>query len=263
MDLGIRNRTAVVLASSRGLGRGCAERLAEAGCRLALCARSRDSLERTAEELKRKYDVPVLAQTVDVTVSEDRNRFLEAARKEYGALDIMVINSGGPPAGTIEELPETAWREAAASTLYVAVDWARAVLPDMKKNRWGRILFIESYSIKQPVDGLVLSNTMRAGVAGFAKTLSREVAADGILIHVVCPGSHNTDRLRALAEKKAEASGKTPEGVLASMASEIPVGRLGTPGEFGNVIAFLASERASYLTGTTIQVDGGLSRGLL
>ncbi|MHC4606169.1 MAG: SDR family oxidoreductase, partial [Planctomycetota bacterium] len=180
-----------------------------------------------------------------------------------GAIDILVVNCGGPPPGAGLDVPPEEWPRAVQSTLLPAIDWTNAVIPVMSKKKWGRIVVIMSISIKQPIDGLILSNTMRAGVAGFAKSISRELAPRGILINVVCPGSHRTDRLQALAEKRAKDAGIPLDEQWKLMAGEIPVGRLGTPEEFGNVVAFLASERASYVTGTTIQVDGGLYRGLL
>ncbi len=263
MDLGLKDKVAVVLAASKGMGKASAMALAEEGCNVAMCARGEEALESARKEIEARTGKTVLAIPADVEKKEDRERFLDAVLKEFGTIHILVTNCGGPPPGLGMDLPEEEWEKAVQSTLLVPIHWTRAVAPLMIKQKWGRILNIMSISIKQPIPGLILSNTMRPGVAGFAKSMARELAPHGILVNTLCPGSTRTDRLRALAEKRAADSSTTVDAQWRKMEEEIPLGRIGTPEEFAAMVAFLASERASYVTGTTIQVDGGLYSGLL
>lgn len=263
MDLGLTDKVAVVLASSKGMGRASAELLAREGCRLAICARTRKDIEKAAREIREATGRPVLAEAIDVEDRAAMKRFLDAVLGEYGGVDILVTNCGGPPPGPPLEFTDEDWDAAVTSTLMVAVNWARAVAPVMKKRGWGRILNITSVAVKQPIDGLILSNTMRAGVIGFAKSMSRELASHGITVNNLCPGMILTDRLRALAERRAKDGKTTIDEVFRRMAADIPIGRVGTPEEFAAAVAFLAGEPARYITGATIQVDGGVVRGLL
>jgi 3-oxoacyl-[acyl-carrier protein] reductase len=263
MDLGLKNKVALVVASSRGLGRAVAEELAAEGASLLLCARDAEVLTETAAAIAETSGVHVLAVPADVTVIDDIKRLVEAGIDRFGQIDILVTNAGGPPAGTFDQLSREQWDEAIKLTLLSAVELARQVLPGMKERRWGRIINITSIAVKQPVDGLLLSNSVRAGLTGFARTLANEVAAQGITVNNVMPGYTRTERLVELLEFLAQKQGITIEEVRATWEKEIPMARLGEPPELAATIAFLASERASYITGTSIQVDGGWIRSLL
>lgn len=262
MELGIKDRVAVVMAASKGLGRACAQALAAEGCKVALCARGEKDLERAAREISAASGAAVHAEALDVIDDAARERFLKNTEIKLGPVDILVVNGGGPPHGAAAAVTDEEIAGAAASTLLPKIKWARAALPGMRSRKWGRILFVESTSVKQPIDGLALSNTMRAGVAGFAKTLATEVAADGVLVNMVLPGSTDTDRLRALMAHRAEQAGVSVEAATAAYGKRTPLGRIARAEEFGAVVAFLASEKASYVTGAVIPVDGGLCAGL-
>ncbi|HTF57921.1 MAG TPA: SDR family oxidoreductase [Planctomycetota bacterium] len=263
MDFAIRDRVAVVLAASKGMGFAVASGLAREGCRVAMCARRKPDLERAARVIEDDTGRPVFRRALDVTKRASIRPFLAAVEREAGPPDILIVNSGGPPPGTALEVRDRDVDGSVRSTLLVAVDWMRAVAPGMIRRKWGRIVAIESTSIKAPIDTLALSNTMRAGVAGFAKSLAREVAPHGVTVNVLCPGMIRTDRLKALAEGRAKKARTTVEEIFRRMAAEIPVGRIGTPEEFAAAAVFLASVPARYITGTVIQVDGGAYRGLL
>jgi len=263
MDLGIKNKVAVVMAGSKGLGRACAEALAAEGCRIALCARGKEDLAEAAKAIGDAYGVAVHAENFDVASDEARDRFLKNAEERLGPADILIVNSGGPAHGSALEVSDAQIDDAVLSTLTAKIRWVRAVVPGMRARKWGRVLLVESTSDKQPIDGLALSNTMRAGVAGFAKTLATEVAPDGVLVNLVLPGSTDTDRLKALMVSRAQAAGISVEQARAAYGKRTPLGRIARPEEFGAVVAFLASERASYVTGSVISVDGGLCAGLL
>jgi 3-oxoacyl-[acyl-carrier protein] reductase len=263
MDLGLKNKVALVVASSRGLGRAVAEELAAEGASLLLCARDAQTLTETAASIAVCSGAHVLAVPADVTVIEDIKRLVEAGIERFGRIDILVTNAGGPPAGTFDQLTREQWDEAIKLTLLSAVELARQVLPGMRERRWGRIINITSIAVKQPVDGLLLSNSLRAGLTGFARTLANEVASEGITVNNVMPGYTRTERLVELLEFLAQKQGTSIEEVRGTWEKEIPMGRLGEPPELAATIAFLASERASYITGTSIQVDGGWIRSLL
>lgn len=263
MDLGLKNKVALVAAGSRGLGRAVAEELAAEGASLLLCARDAQTLAETAAAIAESSGAHVLAVPADVTVINDITRLVEAGIERFGQIDILVTNAGGPPAGTFDKLTREQWDEAIKLTLLSAVELARQVLPGMKERRWGRIINITSIAVKQPVDGLLLSNSLRAGLTGFARTLANEVAPDGITVNNVLPGYTRTERLEHLVEFMAEKQGVSVDDFRGTWEKEIPMGRLGDPRELAATIAFLASERASYITGTSIQVDGGWIRSLL
>jgi 3-oxoacyl-[acyl-carrier protein] reductase len=262
MDLGLKGRVALVAAASRGLGRAVAEELAAEGASLVLCARGAKALEETREHIVASSGASVLALTADVSVPDEIARVVAAAREQFGRIDILVTNAGGPPAGRIETLSREQWEAAARLTLFSAIELAQQVLPGMKERQWGRILNITSISVKQPVENLVLSNSLRAGVTGFARTLANEVAAFGITVNNILPGYTRTERVQELAGMMAEKEGITAEEFTARWEREIPMKRLGEPREFAALAAFLVSERASYITGTSIQVDGGWIRSL-
>ncbi len=262
MDLGLKGKTAVVAAASKGLGRACAQGLAAEGARVTMCARSEADLLLAAGEVRDKTNAEVLAIPADVTRLADIERLVAKTVEAFGGVDILVANAGGPPAGRFDQMSDAEWQAAFELTLLSTVRLIREVLPYMRKNRWGRILSIQSSSVKQPIDGLILSNGIRPGVAGMSKTLAAELGKDNILINTVCPGRILTDRLRSNLVRRAREAGKSVEEYLPTAAAEIPLGRIGSSEEFANVVVFLASERASYVTGATIQVDGGLVRGL-
>jgi 3-oxoacyl-[acyl-carrier protein] reductase len=263
MDLGLKGRIAIVAAASQGLGRAVAEELAREGCHVAICARTPEPLERTASEIESVSGRRVFRRALDVVNFEAVSSFVEAVEKEYGRIDICVTNAGGPPAKKFLDITMDEWRTAVDLTLLSTVYFAREVLPRMQKNRWGRLLTITSVSVKQPINGLLLSNSLRAAVAGLAKTLANEFGASGITVNNVCPGYTLTERLDELAEKQARIGGVPRDQIFETWSSEIPIGRLARPEEFAALVAFLASERASSINGTTIAVDGGWVKSLL
>jgi 3-oxoacyl-[acyl-carrier protein] reductase len=262
MDLGLKGKVALVAAASRGLGRAVAEELAVEGASLVLCARGVEALNATRDQIAQQTGAAIVAVPADVTVPEDVARVVATAREQFGRIDILVTNAGGPPAGKFESLTREQWEAATRLTLYSAIELTRQVLPDMKERRWGRILNITSIAVKQPVENLMLSNSLRAGVTGFARTLAHELAADGITVNNILPGYTRTERVAELANMMAEKEGISPADFTAKWEREIPMRRLGEPREFAALAAFLVSERASYITGTSIQVDGGWIRSL-
>ena len=262
MDLGLRDKVAFVAAGSRGLGRAVAEELASEGCRLIICSRDRDVLSATADEIASEHGVEVMAEPIDLSVRGSATTLVESAVARFGRVDVMVTNTGGPPAGPFESHSQEAWDQAVRQNLDSVVELCRAVLPGMKAQKWGRILNVTSIAVKQPVDGLILSNSIRAAVTGFARTLANEVASFGVTINNVLPGYTRTQRLEELARGLASGRGCEPADVFAEWEAVIPLGRVGDPREFAAVVAFLASTRASYVTGSSIAVDGGHVRGL-
>jgi 3-oxoacyl-[acyl-carrier protein] reductase len=263
MDLGLKNKVALVAASSRGLGRAVAEELANEGASLILCARDAQALDETQDAIVRGNATQVLAVPADVSMASDVKRVVDAGIERFGQIDILVTNAGGPPAGTFEQVTPEQWEQAVRLTLFSAIELARHVLPGMKAQGWGRILNITSIAVKQPVENLMLSNSLRAGVTGFARTLANEVAAAGITVNNIMPGYTRTERVEELATMMAEKQGISSAEFKARWEQEIPMKRLGEPREFAALAAFLVSERASYITGTSIQVDGGWIRSLL
>jgi 3-oxoacyl-[acyl-carrier protein] reductase len=263
MDLGLRGRAAIVAAASTGLGRAVARQLAQEGARVAICARTAADIEKTGEEIRREAETEVYAQALDVRDAESVARFVAEVEKRFGKVEICVTNSGGPPSKPFAERKVEDWRAAVDLLLMSAVNFARETLPRMKKNGWGRFITITSYAVKQPVDGLLLSNSVRAAVTGLARTLANEYAAHGITVNNVCPGYTGTERLGELAETISARTGMAREEVFEGWKKQIPAGRIGTPEELAAVVTFLASERASYVNGTSIAVDGGIVRGLL
>ena len=263
MDLGLKGRVAVVAGSSQGLGRAIADALAAEGADLVVNSRSIEKLERVKREIEEATDARVEAVARDLTTPDGPAELVEEAVAHFGRVDILVTNTGGPPAGLFEDHGPDVWREAIAQNFESVVNLVRAALPGMKERRWGRIVNVTSISVKQPVAGLILSNSLRAGVTGFAKTISNEVAEYDITVNNVLPGYTRTERLIHLAESVAERAGTTIEGAYEGWASEIPMGRLGEPAEIGAVTAFLCSEQASYVTGQSLAVDGGWIKGLI
>jgi len=261
MDLGLKGKVAAVLGASAGIGLGCAQALAEEGASLAVCGRRRAEIERAGKNLSAKTQV--LAEDCDVTDPASMARFLAAVQKRYGRLDILINNCGGPKPGTFSDpLVEKDWAEAFERCLMQVVRWTKAVAPGMAERRWGRVVNIVSTSVKEPIDGLLLSSSLRPGVIGFSKTAAREMAAHNVLINSILPGSILTERTRELAAERSKTLGISEEAFLNKKAEAVPLGRMGTLREIGDVAAFLCSERASYVTGAVFVVDGGLLRSI-
>ena len=254
MNLGLKGKTAIVMAASKGLGKASARALAMEGAHVVIGARDKETLEKTAEQIKNESGSKILAVPTDVTKPHDLETIVTKTIQEFGTVDILVNNAGGPPAGKFEELTDKQWQQAFELNLLSTVRLIRLILPYMKKNRNGRIINMVSISAKQPVENLILSNSIRAGVVGMAKTLSDEVAPNNITINNILTGNFLTDRIKHLYPTKEE---------LDTVTNAIPLKRLGKPEEFGALVAFLGSEQAAFITGTSIQIDGGLVRSLL
>jgi len=263
MDLGLKGRVAIVAAASTGLGRAVARELSKEGAKVAVCARTGPTLEKTANEIHKETGGEIFHKTVDVTKESEVAAFVAATVQRFGKIDICVTNSGGPPSKLFADTRPEDWRSAVDLLLLSTVYFARETLPRMKKNGWGRFITITSTTVKQPVDGLLLSNSVRSAVSGLAKTLASEYARFGITVNNVCPGYTGTDRLNELSEAIAARNKTSVEEVVDEWKKEIPAGRIGTPEEFASVVTFLASERASYVNGVSIAIDGGIVRGML
>ncbi len=263
MDLGLRGKVALVCAASKGLGRAVARELAAEGAKVAICARNAGALGTARQAIAAETGAEVLAVAADVARVEDIERVVGATLASFGRVDVLVNNNGGPPPGRFEAFDAAAWQAAARLTLFSALEFTRRLLPGMKERRWGRVLNITSIAVKQPIDNLMLSNSLRAAVTGWARTLANEVAADGITVNNLMPGYTRTERVEELAELAVEKEGITIAEYYERLGREIPVGRIGEPREFAALAAFLASDRAGYITGQSIAVDGGWIRGLL
>jgi 3-oxoacyl-[acyl-carrier protein] reductase len=263
MDLGLRGKVALVAASSTGLGRAVAEELAREGANLVLCARGEERLVVTAQAIRSETGVRVETVAADLSDMRAVQNVSDAALRLFGRVDVLVTNAGGPPAGPFESHSHETWQAAVRQNLDSVVELVRAVLPGMKERRWGRIINVTSIAVKQPVDGLILSNSVRAAVTGFARTLANEVASFGVTVNNVMPGYTRTQRVEDLAARNAAMRDSSPAAELALFERQIPMARLGEPAEFAAMVAFLASERASYTTGASIPVDGGWIRALV
>jgi 3-oxoacyl-[acyl-carrier protein] reductase len=259
MDLGIAGKRAIVTAASKGFGRATAQGLAAEGCGIVMCARGRETLEQAAGAIREQSGAAVHTVIADVSTEEGCLAVVDCAQRELGGVDILVCNTGGPPKGSFGDLDDAAWRDAVESTLMNVVRLVRLVAPGMKQQRWGRICNIASMTAHQPLKGLTASNALRPGIVGLAKDLADELGPYGVNVSNVLPGWHLTDRLLTLAGTddldKAQAH-------FASVREEIPLGRLGRPEELAAAVVFLCSERASFITGTSLVVDGGHCRGL-
>ncbi|MFH0786830.1 MAG: SDR family oxidoreductase [Pseudomonadota bacterium] len=263
MDLGLKDRVALVCGASQGLGKAVALGLAREGARLAICSRNKANILRAAAEIAQSTGVEIKGISADLSRTEEAVRFFKEALGHFGRVDILVTNAGGPPSLPFDEISDNHWRSAFDLTLMSAVTLIREVLPVMQARRFGRIINLTSVAVKQPIDGLILSNTLRAGLIGLAKTLSNTYASENILINNVCPGYTLTERVSELSKVVAGRQGIDPEKVIREWESQIPLGRLGRPEELADLVVFLASERAGYITGVTIQVDGGYFKGLM
>jgi 3-oxoacyl-[acyl-carrier protein] reductase len=262
MDLGLKDRVAIVAGASKGLGNAIALGLAREGANVALCARSAERLTETAKLIEEKYQVAALPIAADLRNASDVERVVDSTVKKFNRVDILLNNAGGPPPKSFEESTPEDWQRAVELNFLAGMRLIQLVLPHMKTRRWGRIINILSSGLKQPIDGLIQSNAARAAVAGAAKTLSREVAAYGILVNNVCPGRIQTERVDEVDAASARRKGMSADEVRRESCREIPMGRYGQPEEFANAVVFLASECASYITGTTLQIDGGYIRSL-
>ncbi|MCB9385146.1 MAG: SDR family oxidoreductase [Bryobacterales bacterium] len=262
MDLGIRNRAAIVAASSRGMGRAVAEALAAEGVRVAMCSRDAGAIDQAAREVRERHGVETFAKAVDLTDPSQVETFAAEARQALGPLTICVANCGGPPMGKFEDFSLDDWRSAFELSFVSTLSLIRATLPDMKAANWGRVVSITSVSVKQPIDGLILSNAIRGSVVGLMKSLANEYGKHNILFNNVGPGLTATERLLTNADKRAAAEGRSREEILTAMTAAAPLGRVAQPEEFASVVAFLCSEGASYVTGSSLMVDGGLVKSI-
>src|SRR5258706_1325533 len=262
METGLKNRVAIVAASSQGIGRATAEAFAAEGCRVAICARDKESLNAAADKIRAQHNTEVLAEPFDVTDPAAVRDFVNAVVQRFGSADICVTNAGGPPAKGFLPTTMDEWQRAVDANFMSVVYFAHQVIPHMQKKKWGRILTITSVSTKQPVPDLVYSNAVRTAVVGLVKSLANEFGKDGVLVNNVGPGFTATDRLKELAHSRSAALGKTEKEMFESWGADTALKRLGEPHELADTIVWLAGERASYITGQLILVDGGLYKGL-
>jgi 3-oxoacyl-[acyl-carrier protein] reductase len=262
MDLGLKNRVALIAASSQGLGLATAEAFAAEGCRVAMCARNQQTLAAAAAKIRKQHNAEVFAEALDVADSAAVAEFVAAVANKFGSVDICVTNAGGPPAKGFLATTLDDWQRALELNFLSTVYFAREVIPHMQRNHWGRIVTITSITTKQPVADLVLSNAVRAAVVGLVKSLANEFGKDGILVNNVGPGFTATDRLKELAKARSSATGKNEQEIFDAWAADAPLKRLGEPRELAETVVWLASERASYVTGQTVLVDGGMYKGL-
>ncbi len=262
MDFRLKGKRAIVMAASRGLGYASALGLAREGCHLVICSRDQARIDTAADTIRRETGARVKALIADVSSATEAKRLVETAVAEYGGLEIVVHNAGGPPAGETLAMSEEQWQKAFEQNLLSFTRIVHAAAPEMKKAGYGRVLTIASSSIKQPIPNLALSNALRAGVWGLAKTLSRELGPQGILVNVIAPGRIDTERIAELDQANAQKSGKPVEEVRKASVGTIPLGRLGRPEELANLVVFLASEAGSYISGQAIMVDGAAGNAL-
>ena len=263
MDLELKGKVAIIGGASKGLGRACAEVLAAEGAKVVICSRTAADLERAAQEIKAKTGADVYVYAGDLEQHATIQALVATAVKQYGRLDILVNNSGGPPLAKSLTATEEQWATAVQRSLLYFARMSREAIPHLKKQGGGRIINILASTVYQPIPNLALSGATRMGVIAFAKSLADEVGRDGILVNNVCPGSLLSERMLGNVTARAKELGITLEAALAQRAEETSIGRIGDPKELANLVAFLASGKASYITGTTIRVDGGLVRSVM
>jgi 3-oxoacyl-[acyl-carrier protein] reductase len=263
MDLGLKNKVAVVGGASKGIGKAAAFGFAREGANVVVCARDPEQLNNTADEIRRETGAEVLAVPGDLSQAAATEQCIDKAVERFGTVHVLVANTGGPPLGGFSNMSDADWEKAFSLNFLSTVRLIRQALPYMEKQKWGRIISVMSMSVKEPIDGLILSNGVRPAVVGMAKTLSREIGKHNITVNTVLPGRILTDRLRGGIAARAQRANKSFDDALKDSTSDVPLGRIGDPQELANVVVFLASEAASYVNGVSIQVDGGLIRGLL
>jgi len=263
MDLGLQGKVALVAGASQGMGKAIGMGFAAEGAKVSICARGAEGLNKTADEIRKSTGGEVVATPADMARHDDIRGLVEATLKAFGRIDIAINNAGGPPFGVFESLTEEDWATAFNLSLMGTVRMTREVVPHMQKVGAGRIINITSYGVKEPIPGLILSNAFRTGVVGWAKTLSRELAPDNILVNTVCPGRIDTERHHKLNEARAKRMNKPLEEIQKQTQAEVPMGRYGKAEEVADLVVFLGSDRASYITGTTLQIDGGLVRSVM
>jgi 3-oxoacyl-[acyl-carrier protein] reductase len=262
MDLGLKGRAVIVAGSSEGMGRSAAEAFAAEGARVAICARTEAKIQQAAQEIRAKHKADVFAMALDVSQAEAVKKFVAAVAEKFGGVDVCVANAAGPPARNFFTASNDDWHKAFEMNFMSAVHFAREVIPWMQKKKWGRFLTLTSVSVKQPIPDLILSNAVRAGVVGLVKSMANEFGKDGITVNNVGPGYTATERLKSLAATRALAAGLKPEDMYDKWSADTPLKRIATPEEVADAMVWLASERASYITGQTLLVDGGSYRGL-
>lgn len=259
MDLGLNGKIAIVAGASKGLGRAVALGLAREGAKVAILSRDQARIQSAARELSQQSGSQVVGIAADVSKLDDVQRAVDQAAKQFGTINILVTNAGGPPPGTFLNLTDEQWKQAVDLTLMSAVRLSHAVIPHMQKNKWGRIIHLGSFTVKYPAENLIFSNSIRAAVVGLGKTQAGELGKDNILVNSVLPGWTETERVTQLLEDRAKRANTSVDEAYASIARQVPLGRMGKPEEFANAVVFLASERASYINGVYLLVDGGIT----
>jgi len=264
MNLGIKNKVALIGGASKGLGKGCAVQLAKEGVNVAICAIDAESLKETTDFIRKTTDVEVLPILADLSdIKGIKENIVDKVISKFGRINILIVNSGGPKPGTFYDVSEKDWRDAFDSVLYYVIELYRLVIPQMKKNNWGRIINSTSLTVKEPAETLILSNVFRTGLISLAKTISKELIKYNITINNICPGAFKTDRAIQLMKDQSERTGTSIEDIEKNAVANLPLGRYQTPEELGDLVTFLCSELARGITGTTIQIDGGISKSLL